>query len=406
METKTVTTPAGARIAWVDNLRWTVIAMVVLVHACVTYSGQGSWFFQEKMSQDVASTLVFGIYQSFAQAFFMGLMFFLAGTLVPAGYDRKGFLRFVADRAVRLGVPSLVFMLILAPLTRMISESAGKGVDWGAFFLTYRDFILTGRFLSASGPMWFAVALLVFSILYAAARLVADAVRRPASKRPAAAPRVITGRAISIGAVCLIAIIALGAFLLRLVQPLGTSVMNMQLGYFSSYIVLFAAGLWAGRNGLLAAIPAKVGRTWLWISIAVGLPLWMAVQGFGGALSGKGHLFDGGLNWQAAAIATWEAFFCVGFSLGLLILYREREKRAPRRAGVNVSTRLTGLLKSTGFGVYTFHAPILVGASILILPLAMHPLAKALLAAGLAWAASTAFAWVVRKIPGVGRMFA
>lgn len=167
----------GARIAWIDNMRWTVIAMVVVMHACVTYSGMGSWFFMEKMNQDVASTLVFGIYQSFAQAFLMGLMFFLAGTLVPAGYDRKGFLRFVADRAVRLGVPSLVFMLILSPLTWIIIESAGKGVDWAAFFPTYRDFVPTGRFLEASGPLWFAVALLVFSILYAAVRLVVDAVR-------------------------------------------------------------------------------------------------------------------------------------------------------------------------------------------------------------------------------------
>jgi glucan biosynthesis protein C len=116
-----------------------------------------------------------------------------------------------------------------------------------------------------------------------------------------------------------------------------------------------------------------------------------------GALGQGTPLFDDGLNWQAAAIAAWEAFFCVGFSLGLLTLYRER---------VNVGNGLMGLLKSACFGVYTFHAPILVGISILLLPLAIHPLAKALLAAGLAWVASTAFAWVVRKVPGVGRMFA
>jgi glucan biosynthesis protein C len=245
MESKTVSAPAGARIAYIDNLRWSVIAMVVLMHACVTYSSQGSWFFMEKMNQDVASTLV------------------------PTGYDRKGFLRFVADRAVRLGVPSLAFMLVLNPLIGLIRRAgAGEGLDWAMFFAGYRDFVLSGRFLEASGPLWFAVALLVFSILYAAVRLAADVVRGPASKRPAS-PRVITGRAISIGAVCLITIIDLVAFLLRLVQPLGTSVMNMQLGYFSSYVVLFVAGLWAGRNGL---------------------PLWMAVQGFGGALSGKGHL--------------------------------------------------------------------------------------------------------------------
>jgi glucan biosynthesis protein C len=173
--------------------------------------------------------------------------------------------------------------------------------------------------------------------------------------------------------------------------------MNMQLGYFSSYVVLFVAGLWAGRNGLLAAIPTKVGRTWLWVSIGVGLPVWMILQGLGGALEGKQDLFSGGWHWQAAGIATWEAFFCVAFSLGLLTVYRER---------VNMKNRLTGLFSYTGFGVYTFHAPILVGVSMLLLTVAMHPLAKALVAAGLAWVVSTAFAWVVRKIPGAGKLFA
>jgi hypothetical protein len=61
----------------------------------------------------------------------------------------------------------------------------------------------------------------------------------------------------------MVAVIALAAFLVRLVQPLGTSVMNMQIGYFASYVVLFAVGLRAGRTGLLQAIPAKAGRTWL-----------------------------------------------------------------------------------------------------------------------------------------------
>jgi len=171
----------------------------------------------------------------------------------------------------------------------------------------------------------------------------------------------------------------------------------MQLGYFSSYIVLFVAGLWAGRNGLLAAIPTKIGRTWLWVSIGVGLPVWMILQGLGGAIEGRQDLFNGGWHWQAAGIAIWESFFCVAFSLGLLTVYRDR---------VNMKNRLTGLLSYTGFGVYTFHAPILVGVSMLLLTVTLHPLVKALIVASLAWVASTAFAWVVRKIPGIGRIFA
>ena len=46
---------------------------------------------------------MFSVYQVFAQAFFMGLLFFLAGTLVPRAYDRKGFLRFLGDRARAAG---------------------------------------------------------------------------------------------------------------------------------------------------------------------------------------------------------------------------------------------------------------------------------------------------------------
>jgi glucan biosynthesis protein C len=396
MEAKTLNAPAGGRLAYIDNIRWTVIAMVVLMHTCVTYSGQGSWFYVEGKAQDIASVLAFGIYQSFAQAFFMGLLFFVAGLMIPGSYDRKGFLRFVGERAVRLGVPSLMFMLVLDPLLTVIRRLAAGTMDWGGFFRGYPDFVLSLRFLSASGPLWFAVALLAFSVLYAIVRLVAGLVRGRIP-RPVSAPRTFTARAISIGATCLIALIALIAFLIRLVQPLGTSVMNMQLGYFSSYIVLFVAGLWAGRNGLLQAIPSGLGRTWLWVSIGVGLPVWMLLQGLGGALEGKGDLFSGGWHWQAAGIAAWEAFFCVAFGLGMLTLYRDR---------VNVKNRLSGLLSSTSFGVYAFHAVLLVGISLLLRAVAIHPLAKTLAVAAMAWAASTAFAWVVRKIPGVGRLFA
>jgi glucans biosynthesis protein C len=395
---KTLNAPSGARLAWIDNIRWTMIAMVVLMHTCVTYSGMGSWFYNETLQQDIASTLVFSIYQTFAQAFFMGLLFFLAGTLVPKAYDRKGFLRFVGDRAVRLGVPSLVFMLLLNPLANVIREiGTGVGFSWAAFLPWYRGFVLSGDFLGASGPLWFAVALLIFSLVYAVVRLVADMVRRGAPRQPEAAARTITGRAVTIAVLAFTAIIAVLAFAIRLVQPIGTSVANMQLGYFASYVVLFVAGLFAARRGLLERIPAKPGRTWFWLSIAIGLPLWAGLLVGGGALDGNQAVFMGGLHWQAAGFALWESFFCVAFSLGLLVLYRER---------ANVANRVTGLLSYTGFGAYTFHAPILVGVSMLFIAVTMHPLAKTLVVASTAWVFSVAFAWVVRKIPVVGRFFA
>ncbi len=133
MSIPSVSTGANARMAWIDNIRWTVIAMVVLVHACVTYSGLGSWYYKEPSVLDMGEKLVFWVYSIFSQAFFMGLLFFVAATFVPASYDRKGFGRFVADRAFRLGVPALVFMLILDPVTTLVRAwGTGTFVSWQA----------------------------------------------------------------------------------------------------------------------------------------------------------------------------------------------------------------------------------------------------------------------------------
>jgi glucan biosynthesis protein C len=400
MKAATLKLPEGARLAFVDNIRWTVIAMVVLMHACVTYSGVGSWFYVERSTLDIGSMLVYYVYQTFSQAFFMGILFFLAATLVPAAYDKKGFGRFLLDRAIRLGVPSLVFMLILDPATNVIREvGTGNPLTRDGFLSGYSGYVLSGRFLSGSGPLWFAVALLVFTVVYGLARLIADALRGPGARNAAAplAPRIVSARAVHAAAVGLIALITLGSFLVRLVQPIGTSVLNMQLCFFPQYVVLFVAGLWAGRNGLLQTLPAKAGRTWLWLAIGVGVPAWFLLMGMGGALSGNEAALLGGWHWQTAGYAAWEAFFCVAMSLGLITLYRER---------VNARTRVTGLLSYTGFGAYTFHAPILVAVSMALRFMVMYPLLKTLVAAALAWTASIAFAWLVRKIPGVGRMFA
>src|SRR5215472_14895364 len=108
---------AGIRLEFIDNLRWVMIVLVVSMHAAVTYSHLASWYFMEDPKPGLALTAVFATYQVFLQAFFMGLLFLIAGYFVPGAFERKGFGKFLRDRAVRLGVPSLLFMLTIQPLT-------------------------------------------------------------------------------------------------------------------------------------------------------------------------------------------------------------------------------------------------------------------------------------------------
>ncbi len=386
--------PSRTRMDFVDNIRWMVIAMVVLIHACVTYSGLGSWYYHENVVLDVASKLVFYAYEIFSQAFFMGILFFIAAVFVPGACDRKGPRRFITDRLVRLGIPTLVFMLVLHPFTMSILAANGAASLGSRGFLAwYVSFLARGELLRESGPLWFAFALLAFSLLYGLGRWVVDKFRSPARTTAAA----LTPRALHLAAVLLMLVIALASFAVRLVQPIGTSWLNMQLCFFPEYIVLFAAGLWAGRTGFLQTLPAAAGRIWLHLAFAVGVPGWFLLMGFGGAVSGKEMLLAGGWHWQAAAFAAWEAFFCVSISLGLITLFREKG---------DARTPVTGLLADTCFGIYVFHTPVLVAASMAIRALAFHPLAKALVAGAAAWLVSLAIAWVVRRIPVIGRIFA
>jgi glucans biosynthesis protein C len=387
--------PAGSRLFFVDNLRWLVIVMVVVMHVCVTYSGLGSWYYKEPATLGIASGLIFTLYESFAQAFFMGLLFLIAGTFVPAAYDRKGFGRFLRDRLIRLGIPTAVFMLILDPVTGLIMALfRGDAVSPAGVAASYGGYLASFRFLSASGPLWFALALLVFSVLYALVRKSIELIRGAGAARvrhPRPSSPVTHGKVAAV-----VAIIAVGSFLVRLVQPFGTSWYNMQLGYFAQYIALFLIGLWAARTDLLRALPYRLGMSWFRIALAAGIPAWFIIGALGGALSGSADAFGGGWNWQSAAYAAWEAFFCVGVCLGLIVIYRER---------ANTRTVVRGFLSDNAFAVYVFHTPLLVTISLLLKAVSMAPLGKAGLVAVLAVTASFLFSTLIRQVPGLRRIF-
>jgi glucan biosynthesis protein C len=390
---------AKPRLAWIDNLRWLVIVMVVLVHVCATYSGLGSWYYHEEARLDVASQVVFYAYEIFSQSFFMGFLFLLAGYFVPSAYDRKGAGRFAVDRLVRLGAPTLVFMFVLHPLTEFIKkaflEPPLRLADIPAFYGWYVGSL---RFFRESGPLWFALALLVFCLVYAVVRRLAEALQaRPQEKPRTAQPGRLWRAAPTHGTlVALIALLAAASYLVRLVQPIGTSWYNMQLCFFPQYVILFLIGLWTRRSGFLSSVAFGFGMRWFRLALAAGIPAWAILLVSGGLLSGNLEAFGGGLHWQAAAYALWEAFFCVGISLGLIVLYRER---------ANARGRFTGFLADNNFGVYVFHTPILVAVSLALRTQASQPLAKALVVAALVLPACFLFAAAVRRLPGLRRLF-
>jgi glucans biosynthesis protein C len=368
-----------ARLLYIDNLRVFTIALVVLQHAAVTYSGLGSWYYKEAAPLGQAEFLFFGLGQSHAQAFFMALFFLVAGYFVPASFARKGPRGFILDRLFRLGVPLLVFMFVLHPLLVKILH---PDLDVSAYILKG---LRTLDILSWTGPLWFVEALLIITV--AALPFLGRLGHGTTSPSSAGIP------ATTIWA--LVALITAAAFGIRLVCPIGTSFANLQFCYFAAYIVAFAVGVLAGARGWLERISYRTAKRWLLAAFALGLPLWLCAMVAGGAREGR-LAIDGGLAAGPLLYALWESFFCVAFIVALLGIAREK---------FNFQKPWMRFLADNTFGVYVFHALVLVLVSLALKPLALPAIPKFALVSLLALAGSFLVAWAVRQIPPLRRLF-
>ncbi|HTP59426.1 MAG TPA: acyltransferase family protein, partial [Spirochaetia bacterium] len=184
----------------------------------------------------------------------------------------------------------------------------------------------------------------------------------------------------------------LAAFSIRLFQPIGTSVANLQLCFFAAYIALFLLGIHAGERRWLESFPENRGMGWFTTVLAVAIPVWFIIMVGGGAPEGK-TLFTGGLNWESFAYAFWESFVAIGFSLGLIAFFRKF---------LNVENGFTRLLAANSFGIYMFHAPVLIAISLLLKTWQGAPLLKFVVVIPLAFGATLAISsLILRRIPGL-----
>jgi hypothetical protein len=370
------------RFSYIDNLRWTIILLVLSMHAADTYSPLGNWYYVDRRPISLASLVFFAAWQMYLQSFFMGLLFFLAGFFVPASLGRKGPTEFLRDRAFRLGLPVLFYMFILGPITEYFCAHSWTSTEPTSFANEWIKHIRNGEFLQENGPLWFCLALLIFSIFYVSLIPVfSRSNTNIENSRPPDALKLI-GFAI---------VMALFTFVVRLFLPSGASFLNMHLGDFPQYIPLFGAGILAARNNWLPKLSFSSGIRWLTIVLPLGFVAWLMILWKGGILSGNGDAFSGGWHWQAASINLWESFTCVAICYGLLVIYaREFDSQGP----------LAKFLSDNAFSVYVFHPPILILAARALHSLAWPAIPKFCLLTTIAAVASFALsAAVFRRIP-------
>jgi glucan biosynthesis protein C len=354
--------PQGKRLLFIDNLRILLISLVLVAHLNDTYGSVGSWMYTDPAATDMFTSTFLTILNGILMAFGMGLFFLLAGYFTPGSYDRKGGASFVRDRLIRLGIPWLVYSLLLQPLVFYIVRGL-PGSFW-SFYPTYLQRVGS----IADGPIWFVELLLCFSLLYAAGRALMRSRPQTASGTgPVPGYWAIFGFILGLG---------LLSFVVRLWWPAGfqPNPFNVPLGYLPQYVSFYVLGIVASRRNWFFKLTPRMGRDWSLITLlatllifgGVVLPSVLPELGAAGTQQ-AGLTLAGGFNWVAFGYALWESFMVVGLGIGLLALFRQRWNHQGKLAKEGAADVYT---------VYLIHPVVLVGFAYAFSVVALYPLLK------------------------------
>ena len=377
-----VTHAAPRRDLHIDRLRSVMTALVLFHHTAITYGAPGGWFYNELHPSASTSSFLLTLFVCTNQAYFMGFFFLLAGYFTPASLERKGYISFLGDRFLRLGLPLLAFIFFLGPLTAaLVAAFEGKGI-WIVFPYLWHHAIII------NGPLWFAQALLMFSIGYCVWRAAFGAPLSQSQRTPFALPSYQRW---------LLSAIIVGAISLAIRQfvPVGKNVIGLQLGYFAPYIFLFAVGVAAWRHDWIRQLRWSHARPWIitlaiaWILLPVTFITAMRVFG-----PDKAN-FAGGLSWPAIFYAFWDPFVAWGLISAWLLI---------ARSYMNKPSAFWAWLNRRAYAVYIIHPLVLVGISLLLHRWSAPALLKFAVTGTLTCAATWLVADPLVRIPGVRRV--
>ncbi len=332
--------PRG-RLAYLDNLKVLLVVGVIAVHTAITFGVDGSWYLEDYASMADVSVGLITVFVAVGFLFGLGAFFLIAGRLSGPSLDRKGPRRFMADRLLRLGIPVLFYVLLIAPVMEYV-----KARNEGAHdaFLPFAWDQLSDP---APGPTWFLEALLVFSLAYASYRALRPE-RGPVSREP------LRGRQVAAIGVA----IAVLSFATHLVFQIGEEHFHIQFALFPQYAILFGLGCAAGRHGWLETLTPELRRRCGIVGLAAILVLPVFLLAGGITDDAKEDFFAGGWHWQAAGTTIIEGALAATMPLFLIGWFRDHWTR---------QGPLLREMAAAAYGAFVIHPPVIVG-----LALALH----------------------------------
>lgn len=359
-----------SRLFYIDNLRIFLISLVVLHHFSITYGAPGGWYYNESQA-DFPGIIPLTMFVATNQSFFMGMFFLISAYFTAASLKRKSTGRFLKSRLIRLGIPLIIFFFFLNPLTIFINSRFIREESVSLFGL------ITNPDAWGFGPLWFVEALLIFSIIFLLVRPLKIGLKMGFPK-----PFSVLLAALTIGLI---------QFAIRLWFPVGWSmpITNFQFPYFVQYIFLFATGIVAYKNNWFDSISFKTGLRWFVFANVLILLILPLLLYFGGKENGADD-FMGGIYWQSFSYAVWEQINGFSLIIGLIGISKKY---------FNTQGKIAKQLSDGAYGVFVFHAPILVAISSVFVEWQAPQILKLIALAPVALIGCFLIAWTAKKLP-------
>ena len=351
------------RLYFLDNLRIALTILVIAHHVGQAYGPTGgAWPIQEATRAGIL-----GPFFTVNRSFFMSLFFLISGYLMVMSYDRSRPLVFVRSRLLRLGLPLVVFFLLVIPVQQYLCHARTGDLGTISLWRYYADcYFGQGRPPAGwKGPwpemnfghLWYVEHLLLFSLCYALLRTL----RLRLSQTDLAQAKPPRTSAIVLFAL----VLAFTSATVRIWYPI-----DRWIGFLGFIQVAFAdvprdlsffiLGAVAYRRQWFLSLPNRTGRTWLLVGVTLAV-LWYAY------VMGLRHLFPIGRTAMTVVYPIWEALLCCGMCIGLLYWFRER---------LNHQNWWSKAMAEGQYAAYLFHVPVILLIQYAVANVAFPPLTK------------------------------
>jgi glucan biosynthesis protein C len=370
----TVAVSAAGRLYFLDNLRAVVIALVVVLHGCITYMVNApTWWYVLDPHNSLAFTLVVLA----IDVPIMPIMFFIAGYFALPSLQKRGSRQFLKDKCLRVGLPWVLGVIFLAPLTTyMIYVS--RHVPMGYLQFWASDFWTK---LYEQSVYWFLGILL---LLFAGLAWMFEISPRLRAAAPRPSPR--AGRALLVfGVLVTAAFVAVNQ-----AYPIDAWSSNYVFVYqpvrVPLYVGYFILGIYAQQRGWFRAggFNPKI-RPWLGAALLSGL-YYLASRMFAPATPLLG----------VVTAVLFNAFCLTSLLAGVALCQRY----------LNGAGRFWHSQAASAYGIYYAHPlilyPLAYALAAVSLPLAVKALVLIVPTLLLAWGVS---ALVLRRLPILNHMF-